>query len=440
MHQTKSAASVAKIGFMAAIPECLLGAQPRRIARPRPWSYLGRRRLQVLLLILISLYGARSADAQSTFVPYVSTDYNHNNNVFALPNSQAAYEANGDPRLGDSSLRTTAGAEESYYWGRQRLYATVEGSYINYDQFTYLNHFENTVKLGLDWKLLTMFDGTFGASEQRYMAPFANRNTETTLAVNIDRNISAKFNTLVSPEWRLVTHVVYDDLDSPIQDYPDYGLTQTTGGLALQYLGVANLTYGIATEYAEGRYLNAPIQGTYNQTSVDLTMTYAITHLSSFTGAVGYTEREQGQNQGNVSAVTGALGYTRALTGKTSLSLNYTRSVNSYVAAGGSELDSTVALRVNYQPRFKLGISASVQEMWSDFLGQTIPGSDTEGRRDRTPEVDIKITYDVRKWLLIQPYATYQKRNSNVEYDGFTSTVIGLKIQAKMQPPPMAAR
>ena len=50
-------------------------------------------------------------------------------------------------------------------------------------------------------------------------------------------------------------------------------------------------------------------------------------------------------------------------------------------------------------------------------------------------KADFKITYDVRRWLLIQPYATYQRRTSNYPLDQFTSTIIGIKFQAKMQPP-----
>jgi hypothetical protein len=397
------------------------------------------------MLSLAALLAAQDALAQSTFLPYASTDYEHNNNIFYLPNSQAASPTGGSYQLGDSSLKTIAGAEEDYYWDRQRFYATIEGRYIDYDHYTSLNHTEYMAKLGLDWKLLSAFDGTLSGSIERYMAPFAQRDTFTALSVDVDRGASAKFDTRISPEWLLVTSVNYHDLDAPVEDYPDYGLTETTTHLAIQYLGVANLTFGVAADHLDGRYRNAPIQGTYAQTNLDLTASYAVSRLSAFRGSVGYTDRNQGQGQGSVSDVTGELGYTRTLTGKTSLSLDLTRAVNSYVAAGGSELDTTLSLRANHQLTYKIGISAGVQEMRSDFLGQTIPivcangapGCSTSvlGRHDRVPQADIKITYDVRRWLLIQPYATYQRRTSNYPLDEFTSTVIGIKFQAKMQPP-----
>src|SRR5208283_5197079 len=192
------------------------------------------------ILVLATLCASRTACGQSTFLPYVSTQYEHNNNVFDLPNSSAAYAADGDPRLDDSDSRTVAGFNENYFLGRQRFYATAEGRYIDYDHFTYLNHYEYLVKLGLDWTLTSTFDGTFLGSLERVMAPFANRNTTTALAINLDHNVIGKFNVRIAPEWRLETSVHYHDLDSPIQGYPDYGLTETTGHAAVKYLGFAN--------------------------------------------------------------------------------------------------------------------------------------------------------------------------------------------------------
>ncbi len=399
---------------------------------------LKSRGLQLSILLAATVFASKIVYCQSTFLPYVSTQYEHNNNVFDLPNSSAAYAADGDPRLGDSDLRSVAGFDENYFLGRQRFYATVEGRYIDYDYFTYLNHYEYLVKLGLDWKLTSTFDGTFLGSLQRLMAPFANRNTTTALAIDLDHNVIGKFNVRITPEWRLETSVQYHDLESPIQGYPDYGLSETTGHAAVKYLGFANLTYGVSVDYLDGNYRNSPTPGSYIQTNYDVTMTYAVSGLSSFNGAIGHTQRDQGQDQGTASGVTGELGYTKKITGKTSINVDYLRQVNSYIAAGGSELDSTVAVRLNYQPTFKTSIVVSYQYLWSDFLGQTIPGSDALGRKDRTPAATFKINYQALRWLMIQPYANYQRRNSNEEQFEFSSTIVGIQVLAKMPAPPQA--
>jgi hypothetical protein len=396
-----------------------------------------KRVFAVGLTALMTLLVGGISQAGSVFLPYASEQYEHNSNIFALPNSAAAAVANqGDPTLGDSDLRTVAGFEEDYLWDRQRLYGTLEGRYIRYDHFDQLSHTEYLAKVGLDWKLLSVFDGSFLGSQERFMAPFAERDTQTALAINLERHAIGKLNYHLSPEWRLETSVDYHDLDAPVQGFPDYGLTETTGLVALKYLGISNLTYGISADYIDGKYRNAPLLGTYNQTDINLTMAYAATGLSSFDGSVGHSQRDQGLNQGNISAITGELGYKRKFSGKTSIQVTYLRAVNSYIGAGGSELDSTANITLNYQPTFKTGMSFGFQEVWSTFTGQTIPGSDVLGRRDRSPAATFKLNYQATRWLLVQPYVNYQRRTSNDEFFSYSGTIIGIQVLAKKPAPP----
>jgi hypothetical protein len=387
---------------------------------------------------LLTVFASAAAYAQTTFLPYASEQYEHNNNIFYLPNSAAAIANNGDPTLGDSSLRTVAGADVNFLWDRQRFYSTLEARYIDYSHFGYLSHTEYLAKAGLDWKLLSAFDGTFLGSIEQSKDPFPQRYTQPALGVDLDRHSIGRFNFRITPDWRLETSVDYHDLDSPIQDFPAYGLTETTGHAALKYLGFSDLTYGFTAEYIDGKYRNAPVPGSYEQTNLDLTMTYTASGLSSFNGAIGYTKRDQGQNQGNFSALTGELGYLRRLSGKTSLHLDLARAVNSYIGAGGSELDTTALAQLTFQPTYKTGMSLSYQYIWSKFEAQTIPGSDVLGRRDRTPGTTFKVNYQALRWLLIQPYLTYQRRDSNEQGFNFSSTIIGIQILAKKPAPPQA--
>jgi hypothetical protein len=390
------------------------------------------------MLAMAAIFLPAAAYCQSVFQPYASAQYEYNNNVFALPNSSAAVAASGDPRLGDSDLRTVAGFEEDYLFGHQRFYATMEGRYIDYDHFSYLTHPEYLIKLGLDWNLTHVIYGTFLGSVEHVMAAFADRQTQTELALNLDRNAVAKINVRIAPEWRLETSATYHDLSSPIQDYPDYGLTETIGHAALKYLGFANLTYGLSADYTDGNYRNAPTPGSYIQSVFDLTMAYQATGLSTFNLAVGRTRRDESSAQENLSEWTGDLAYTRKFGGKTSITLEGVRAVNNYIGAGGSELDTTARLVVNYQATFKTGIAVNAQYTWSDFLSQTVPGSDVLGRKDKTPLASVKINYQALRWLLIQPYFNYQRRNSNQDFNEFSSTIFGIQVLAKRPAPPQA--
>ena len=215
------------------------------------------------------------------------------------------------------------------------------------------------------------------------MASFANRDTTTALAINLDKNGIAKFNFRISPEWRLETSATYHSLDAPVQGFPNYGLSETTGLVALKYSGFSDLTYGISADYVNGSFRNAPSAGSYIQRDVDLTATYKATGLSSFDGMIGHTTRDQGLLQGSTSAFTGKLDYLRQLSGKTAIEVGFMRAVNSYIGSGGSELDSTANITFNYHVTYKTSMSFAVSETWSTFTGQTIagPGAIVAGRR-----------------------------------------------------------
>src|SRR6202030_1348490 len=114
--------------------------------------------LRLAAFALLTVFASAAAFAQTTFLPYASEQYEHNNNIFYLPNSAAAIANNGDPTLGDSTLRTVAGADVNFLWDRQRFYSTLEARYIDYSHFGYLSHTEYLAKAGLDWKLLSAFD------------------------------------------------------------------------------------------------------------------------------------------------------------------------------------------------------------------------------------------------------------------------------------------
>lgn len=376
---------------------------------------------------------------QSGILPYAGETYEHNNNVFYLPNSTLAVAGNGDPQLSDSLFKSVGGADINYLFDRQRLFATLEGRYFDYAHFKYLDHSEYLANGGLDWKLLDLFDGLVYGKIERSMASFDMRNSNTSLTLDMDRRAGVNFNIQLMPEWRLETGAEYHDLTAPIIDFPDYGLEEETAKAALRYGGVANLTYGVQVDYTHGEFRNAPQAGSYSQEDADFTMSYKATGLSSFIGSVGYSRRDQGAGQGVTSGISGDIAYTRVLTGLTTINAELTRAINSYIASGGSQLETTAAIKLNFQPTYKTGMTLGFQYVWSKFNGETInaatnPGADVAGQSYHSPQATFKLNYQALRWLLIQPYATYSRRSSDLLVLNYTGTIVGIEILAKRPP------
>ena len=85
-----------------------ISAPVASLASPASRRPLSRRGCCVPILLIVASFASNIAFGQSLFLPYGSTQYEYNNNVFALPNSAAAYLANGNPRL-DNALAASSG-------------------------------------------------------------------------------------------------------------------------------------------------------------------------------------------------------------------------------------------------------------------------------------------------------------------------------------------
>jgi hypothetical protein len=366
--------------------------------------------------------------AQLTVNPYVDERYEHDSNVFRAENSETNFLNFGDPTLADNDLRSVAGMDGTYLWSQQKLTVALEGRRYDYDHFTDLDHNEYLGDLAFDWKLTRLFDGLIDARQEQFMAPFALGNS-TQLTIDVDRKINATLNMNVHNDWRVETGVYWHDFKSPLQFYPDFVERETATHLALLNKAVTNLSYGISFDHISGRFENAPDVGTYDQTTGDLTASYTVSALTSLNAALGYTKRTQTDNVNSVSGVTGNFGYTRQLTGKTGITVQFTRGINSYVAAGGSELDTSGTVGVNWQATYRLGVMLSGGYIHSKFVGDVIPGSNVNGRVDDSPTGALHLHYQALRRLHIHAYLNRQSRNSNINIYEFSDTTVGIEAK-----------
>jgi len=370
------------------------------------------------------------AAAQATANPYADVHYEHDSNVFRAQNSHANLIAIGDPKLADNDLKAVAGVDGTYLWSEQKLTATLEGRRYVYDHFSQLDHNEYLADVALKWKTTSLLDGTVEARQEQLMAPFTLGNS-TQLTVDVDRKISGGLNLNINPDWRLESSVYSHHLKSPLQNFPDFVEREVGTQLALLNRSVAHLTYGITVDHISGRFENAPDVGTYNQTDAQLTANYAVSALTSFKGALGYTKRDQVAD--SLSAVTGMLGYTRQLTGKTSFTFNLVRAVNSYVAAGGSEVDTSATAGLNWQSTYKLLVAINGGYTHSTFAGQFVPGSLTAGRTDNLPTGSLNINYQIFRHTLLKAYLQRQSRSSNIDIYQFGDTIVGIEARVSLR-------
>lgn len=396
-----------------------------------------------------------AAHAASKFNPTVGAQYSYLSNVYTLPGGQAMQTPEGRFARGDHTIDLFAGFTDDIDFGRQLFSLDFNFNHMKYVLFTQLDHNEYTGNAILNWKLGRVFDGTLGYNQEQSMVSFnelANPQAipVSTLLLETSKTGTVTVNVQMTPIWRLESGVIARDLESPRPGLPDLDLKENTLKLALRNVSKAHLSFGIDTAFVDGKYADDS-QGqnpNYKQASYLFAADYVVNGLSSFNAAAGYTKRTQqgdapvlnGQSNttgiiqnGDVAAVTGKLGYDRKITAKTSINLQLSREVNSYVSNVSSEIDSIATLGLNWQATAKITSELHYGWTYSNFPNQVVSASDTETRIDHAQFVAFELKYQVFRKLRIKPYARYEDRNSNISILKYNGKTIGIEFAGSWQ-------
>ena len=382
-----------------------------------------RRALIALALLATSL----PCVAEVTFDPSASAGYQYLSNVFDL---QSGFPLPGtnDYQKSDSLYTYGAGLQVNDTWDQQKLFLRLSDTEYTYNHFTELNHNEYAIDGGLDWKLGHLFDGDIEVQRNHMMVAFTNVN-DAEYELLTEQRESGLLGFNVTPDWRLEGSGYYRTLDQAFAEQPSLTLTETDEQVALKYIALAGLTSGLAAAYVNGDYTGpgAAINPNYHQTTVQAVATYVATGRSTFNGALGYSDRASVSDANTITGLTGAFDYKDQLTGKTSVDIQLSRLINSYVADQGSEIDSIAALNVNWQATYKIGVVASYSYTYRQLPGQgDAPIGST--RIDRLQLASLNVDYEPLDWLSILPFVNYQVRGSNFIGANFNATVVGVNV------------
>jgi hypothetical protein len=393
--------------------------------------FAARTGFRILAVASVAMSGVGVARAgELKLQPFAIGTYEYNSNIAAVAPGDPAGILQGDPQRDDRIKRGAAGLSARYAWSRQVLTLRAEGRRYSYDHFSRLDHDESLLSADLDWQLASALDGTLAVSRERRMADLKMR-LSSALVLETERDASGTLNFHLSPDWRIETGARQRDLDSPQPGFPDYGLRETVGDLALKYMGLTSWSFGLAGERLAGDYHGGTLAPNYQQTSINGTASYGDGEPTLLKAALGYTRRSNpAVNTPDLSATTGLLSYARKLTGKTSVLVSYQRAVNSYVITAASEIDSTATLKVDWEATRKLSVVLGYTHVGSTFSGETVPLTSTP-RSDQYAATSLDIGYAITRWVTISPYGLYQARTSNVSFFQYNGALVGIRVQVQ---------
>ena len=408
-----------------------------------PRRRLGWRSLWVAAL-LASPVSALAQLALTTAA--ADTQYEYNSNVFAL--QKGSVTPFGGTNFGDSDLSYGGELDASYLWSQQQFYATVLGNEYHYDRFQELNHSDNTLIAGWDWKVGRIWDGILDVEHIRSMVSFWNV-IGTSLVVQTEQREMGRASVQATPDWRVEFTGLTHKIDQPQAGAPNLSVTESSGQVGIKYTGTAGVTAGVDGNYLRGSFSDTGtnFEPGYSQTSGGLTATDEVTGLSTFRGQIGYTRRSSDTGGNSISAVTGDLDYKRNLTGKTKVEIDLSRQINIYIASSTSEIDSIATLSANWQATYKinvlLGYTFTYRQLPDEgnalVGGVFVPNGTTQTQRLNTPS--LTVTYEPVRWLVLKPYVNYQTRAStNFVGGNFDSTLVGMRFTLQWQHGVLAPR
>ena len=382
--------------------------------------------------IAASIIWPSFAAAEFTAVPQGSIRYEYNSNIFAVPPDDPLLIAQGDLTRGDTIVTYIGGAALNGAWGLQKLTATIEGREIYYNHYTRLNHSEYLGDVDFHWTLDSALDGNFDVRRDHSMAAFMNRES-TELEVDTSQDATANLNFKFLSDFRLEAGILNHNAETPLPGFPNADILENTERLALRYLGVSNLSYGIEVSRLEGRFNASVDPSKYTQDNGDFVFSYGAGSFSKLNGSIGYSSRKDDATDSTTSGITGSVGFSRQLTGKTSITGEVRRAINIYVVGGGTEIDTSANLGAIWAATSHITVTANVAHIHSAYGQQAASDPDDAGRSDQYSAVNLSVSYQILRWLSVRPYGRYENRHSNRGEFTYDGSVIGIELHGQYQ-------
>lgn len=385
-------------------------------------------------------YNSNVYDVQAGFpIPGTCLSVPFHPSILACPSS--AY------RYGDSYYSYGAQATLNETYSQQTWFLSGSLTRFDYDRFTQLTHNEYRLDGGWNWRLGDNWDGRLEVLRTRTMVAFTEI-VQLELAVAIEQREAASIGYQFTPDWRVEASGFTHKVGEPLLGEPNLQLSESSGTVDAKYGGPSALVGGVAVSYSHGSYTGVTaVPGAipffaYDQTTAGLTASYRpstttaalLSGVSTFDGAVGWSQRTSPSNQSNLTGITGHLDYTNQVTGKTSVTLALDRAINSYLTNAASEIDSTAALRATWQATYRIAVAPAYSWIYRFLpLQGSTPGTN---RGDHLQFASLAVNWVPRPWLTIKPYANYQTRKTNFYGGNFNATVYGVSVTVAWQHPP----
>jgi len=395
-----------------------------------------------MLPLAICVAGTGPAMAAVDLSAGATIGTSHDTNVYQLSGIEPPpLDENGADRSDTTRHLSAFGAVRFGSSGPLNLRLNANYSRVESEASEGLDRGDYSFGGALEWKPSQVFDVSFEALQNRLPLGLADVGG-TEAAQQRARSATARLQIRPTPRWQVGLSPGWSETRTPLPDAEDFRLREKTAEVSLDFLGAGRLVPGIAAIGRWGR--NAAIENAtqYRERSLQGTLGYAATGLSTLALSAGYTRRTTSlivpstdpvaqDFEGTNSAFTGSLNFNRQLSVKTSLYASAFRYFEQYDAGVNPSVGSGLAVGATWSPTSKITVDVDTGLVWSSIEGATGIVGDKR-RNDVVRSYTMSVDYSATRLLSVRAHVTRMIRRSEIWTDQFNSTVAGLELTASI--------
>jgi exopolysaccharide biosynthesis operon protein EpsL len=375
----------------------------------------------LLVLAVLASSGPLWAAPEDTVQPYVSTSIMHDDNLLRLSSDQ--------PAAADTIKQGTAGVKVDWRQIRQELILDVSINESRFSRFTTLNYQSANIQSRWNWQLGNSLSGDIGYNRSTSLGSFAELQ-QLAKNINTQQNEFVDGTWQVNPGWRLngsLTHSNYSVASNSV--YGNESINYTAGAY---FTPPSGNEIGIRSSRQIQKYpvlqtvvsnsSSTLVDNGFTQDQLLATISWLYSGHIRVNGQAGMVNRNHNQlSDRDFNGKTMRGTFTWLASGKSQVNLVAWNEIDSYEDLTTSYTQSKgVSLGPTWNPTGKLGVSARVQHLKRDFLGDPLlklyPWLLIPIRQDTVNSASISINYQPVRTVNISAGIQTESRSSNQKY------------------------
>ena len=383
------------------------------------------------LLLSNFLVPMAQADSDDTFNLNVGTSYQHDSNLFRLPDG---VQPTGDgAERSDNISKTNLGFKIDKEYSLQTFKLDYLHQIVRFDNADFLNYNANNYNATWMWALTPSLKGNLSSARTVDLVPFIDFNSSDTLNLRTAKTQIFDFDFSPHNVWHLLGG--YTNLDSTNSQtfLPEtsYKFDALEGGVKYSFPSDSYVALKFRNRNGSQDANNFSLISTgFTEKEEELSAYWNVTGKSKLGANVGHNKRDDDSFAiRDFSGYFGGIDYVWNATAKVNLNINLSRKLAAFQDTTSSyTVNDVLSIRPTWAPTSKTLVRASLQIGKRKFLGDGPVLSATD-REDDTLSYGIGADWTPRSTIKLSINLQHEQRNSNVAIKDYSANIASINGQ-----------